>query len=358
MTKIVAKITPKKKGNWWLVDTGRYLPKRRRRRFATKALADDYIAALFDPTKKKSTQSLADIINRYHTWSETIKQKAPNSIRSERTCLKIFRQWTETKNIISISDITIDQIRAFQEYYFENGPFPAKPFYRRPQRKATAAAWEKYRQVLSAFFNWCISRNLVDSNPVKFREFKIKVQQKIPRIFTIDEMKKLFDYFDRQDDGKIMPQGILFRLLAYTGMRISEAMNLTWPDVDLEAGVIKITKSKSKKIRSIPIHADLSRRLKSLPTRDNKYVLDNGCNEWLYSTTWYRAIHRKALNACAIEHRPIHSFRHSFAAHLVMKGVDIFTVKELLGHSDIKMTTIYLHFSADHAKDAIKKLPY
>jgi len=358
LTKPAIRITPKKKDDWWLVDTGRYLPKRRRRRFATKPLADDYIAALFDPAKKKPTQSLGDIINRYHTWSETIKQKAPNSIRSERTCLRIFRQWTETENIKSISDITIDRIRGFQEYYFEVGPFPAKPFYRRPQRKASAAAWEKYRTVLSAFFNWCISRNLVDSNPVKFREFKIKVQQKIPRIFTIEEMKRLFDYFDRQDDGKIIPHGIFFRLLACTGMRISEVMNLTWSDVDLKTGVIKITKSKSKKIRSIPIRPDLSERLKSLPTRDNKYVLDNGCNERLYGTTWYRVILRKALNACHIEYRPVHSFRHTFAAQLVMSGVDIFTVKELLGHSDIKMTTIYLHFSADHAKDAIKKLPY
>ncbi len=345
-----------------MVDTGRNFAVRYNRKFPTRSAADDFIADLIGnkkPTpRRKQDSSIADIIRRYLNYAQKIQAKSPRTIRCDQSRLMIFQRWTDSRKIKSICDITIDQIRQFQEYYFDNAPFANNPHHRKPKGGPTAATWEKYRQILLVFFNWCVRRSLVEVNPVADPEFKIKTQQKIPEIFTPDELHLIFNYFDEYDKGQPFPVGFIFHLLAYTGMRLGEAINLRWSDVDLENHIIRIAKSKSKKIRSIPIHADLMERLENLPTCENDYVIDNGRNRPLYTDSWYWKTFNRAAKACDIKPRPIHSLRHTFAAHLVMSGVDIFTVKELLGHSDIKTTTVYLHFSPRHAEAAISKLPY
>jgi site-specific recombinase XerD len=67
---------------------------------------------------------------------------------------------------------------------------------------------------------------------------------------------------------------------------------------------------------------------------------------------------QRIVKRAGLEDVTFHTFRHTFASHLVMAGVDLATVKELLGHSTIAMTLRYAHLSQDHKIEAVKKLPY
>jgi integrase len=348
-------LKPRKKGDKWVVDTGRVFLKRTVRRFNSVEDARAFIDGLWK--KPVIKPDIDQTVIRFTDWGKRIKQKSPATIRSDTTRLKIFTTWAHRSGLRRMQDITISHIREFQEYYFANAPFTANNRHRRRNGGATAATWEKYRQILSALFNWCLKRGEVENNPVSDPDFKIKTQQKIPEIFTKEELRSLFENLDQRDNGGF-PMATAFRLLAYTGLRLGELMRLEWSNVDLDNGVIKVVQTKSRKVRSIPIHTELLKSLRELPTASNRYLFDSGENTPLYTETWYWKALNASCKACGIKPRPVHSFRHTFAANLIMKGVDIVTVRDLLGHSDIKTTMIYAHFSPGHRKEAIDKLEY
>lgn len=182
-------------------------------------------------------------------------------------------------------------------------------------------------------FNLAISWGNAATNPMKgvrlLREANIQ-----ERILTKDEIARLLsvcsDYF----------RPIVLTAL-HTGMRKMEILTLKWEQVDLDNRVITILFSKSGRIRKIPINAVLFEVLRGLKEKaTSEYVFI--CRRTKLPpgeirTAWLTAI-RKSSIICRF-----HDLRHTFASHLVASGVDIVTVKELLGHSEIKMTMRYAH---------------
>ncbi len=357
MTVKKLKIEPRLKDGLWIVDTGRHFDRRIIRKFKSQKGADFFIDHDLKPEMAKADSDIPAAIRSYLTYSEKIKQKAASTIRSDAVRLRVFSEWTAARHIKSLAALTENLMREFQEFYFANAPFTRKPNHSRG-RTATANTWNKYRQTVSTFLNWSVKRGLIESNPISDSEFIIKTQQKIPEIFSRDELTILFDYLDRRDREAAarIPTGTIFRFLAYTGLRLGELIGLLRADVDMTAGLIRIRKSKGKRIRSIPIHPDLLPRLQALPAGD--YLFDSGRNEPAYTAAWYWSVINEGCRVCGMAHRSVHAFRHTFAAHLAMAGVDIGTIMELLGHKNLSVTQIYLHFSSGHKKNAIDALHF
>jgi len=143
-----------------------------------------------------------------------------------------------------------------------------------------------------------------------------------------------------------------------TGMRLSEILNLTWDDVDLERGFITVRNTKNGEIRYLPMNTtlrDLLRQLKKDCRKSNIYVFGNlqGSNYRRYTIShWFKEVVRTA----GIQNFHFHDLRHTFASYLVMAGVDIMTVKELLGHKTLDMTLRYSHLSPSFQRQAIELL--
>jgi len=141
----------------------------------------------------------------------------------------------------------------------------------------------------------------------------------------------------------------------HTGMRKSEILGLRLGDeIDLQKRRITLTKTKNNEDRSIPINETLSEML--LGATAGKKAGD-------YLFTWQgkkmadiKNAWASALKSAQIEDFHFHDLRHSFASNLVMHGVDLFAVKELLGHKDIKMTMKYSHLSPEHKTLAVEVL--
>jgi len=157
-----------------------------------------------------------------------------------------------------------------------------------------------------------------------------------------------------------------FFAFIYTGMRKAELENLQWSDVDLKRKRIYIRRKDNwlpkTGEREIPIGEKLTAVLTKLRRRNmtsfaSDYVF--GVKNSGHSHNRLRRELIKAADKAGIDGlTKLHTLRHTFASHLVMKGVDLPTVMKLLGHSDIQTTMIYAHLAADHLTDAVNKLEF
>ncbi len=138
-----------------------------------------------------------------------------------------------------------------------------------------------------------------------------------------------------------------------TGMRKREILNLRWDSVDLTHGFLLLGDTKNGERREIPINTTLRDGLKNITRRlDVPYVFHRdgkpyGDVKRSFST---------ALRRSKIHDFKFHDLRHTFASHLVMAGIDITTVKELLGHKTLTMTLRYAHLSPSHKIKAVDVL--
>jgi integrase len=140
-----------------------------------------------------------------------------------------------------------------------------------------------------------------------------------------------------------------------TGMRKEEILSLKWDEnIDLKHRFILLTNTKNGERREIPLNQVLFETLQSVPRHINSpyvFVDDEGRR--------FTDVKRSFKTACrkiGIKDFRFHDFRHTFASHLVMAGVDITTVKELLGHKTLTMTLRYAHLSPSHKADAVSIL--
>ena len=142
-----------------------------------------------------------------------------------------------------------------------------------------------------------------------------------------------------------------------TGLRRGEVLRLKWTDIDLlqRKLVVRGDNAKSGRARYVPLNDEALRTLKQWKpvTQFTEWVFPGQDGERMMSikTSW-----KSVLTSAAIMDFRWHDLRHHFASGLVMKGVDLNTVRELLGHSDLSMTLRYAHLSPEHKADAVAKL--
>ena len=172
----------------------------------------------------------------------------------------------------------------------------------------------------------------------------------LPGYLNTDEIKKLLAVINLIDFREL----ILFYL--YTGCRRNEALNLKWSDINMNRRVIPIRKTKGRKDREIPISHNLMEVLKARAERIKPATNDS---VFAYHPHYVTHKFKKFLELAGIEKQAsIHTLRHTFASHLVMNGVDLYTVQKLLGHSDLKVTEMYAHLAPDYLAIGVEKLPY
>lgn len=142
-------------------------------------------------------------------------------------------------------------------------------------------------------------------------------------------------------------------LLAHSGMRKGEALNLRWDQVDFEKGIITLTDTKNDQRRYVPMDETVKSTLKEMKKKSD-YVF-NGKKPGR-PLVWIELSFHNALEKSGIEDFKIHDLRHTFASNLIMAGIDLVTVKELLGHKTIEMTLRYAHLAPDHKMRAVNVL--
>lgn len=168
----------------------------------------------------------------------------------------------------------------------------------------------------------------------------LKKEATLPVILNRSELKELFLA------PTLLKHRIVLTLIYSAGLRGQEVINLKQSDIDFERKTIHIRQSKYKKDRIVPLSEYMSRGLQKYLSAEHPHIwLFNGKEvDGRYSVRGLSWVMRVALKKTGIKKKVnLHSLRHSYATHLLEEGVDIVTLKELLGHSDVSTTMIYLH---------------
>jgi integrase len=184
-------------------------------------------------------------------------------------------------------------------------------------------------------FKKAVEWDLVKSNPAtSVKRFSVTSER--TRFLMQDEIKRLLEECEKQVTSPwLLP---LVTSALNTGMRQGELLKLKWENIDLERGSITIIQGKTLRRKTVAINEPAKQALAWL--RENCY------GELLFMWPWADPIgkvtvydaFKRACSAVGINDFRFHDLRHTFASHLVMAGVDLVTVKELLGHKTIAMT--------------------
>ena len=196
--------------------------------------------------------------------------------------------------------------------------------------------------------------------PVEFMD-NVKNKKNLPKVLSYDEVKLLLD-IDLKDKYSYRNKAML-ELMYATGLRVSELINLKINDIDLEMDYLK-TLGKGSKERIIPIGDYalyflklylLNYRTQFLKKENNDYVFLNNLGYRLSRQSFYKIVEELAIKKNIKTKISPHTLRHSFATHLLDRGADILSIKELLGHSSLSTTQIYTHISNQKLKDEYNK---
>lgn len=168
----------------------------------------------------------------------------------------------------------------------------------------------------------------------------LKQDTRLPVILNRAELKELFKA------PALLKHRIVLTLIYSAGLRGQEVVNLKLSDIDFERKTIHIRQSKYKKDRIVPLSNLIAKGLKKYITVEHPHVwLFNGKEpDGRYSVRGLSWVMRETLKKTSVKKEVnLHSLRHSYATHLLEEGLNIVTLKELLGHADITTTMIYLH---------------
>lgn len=176
----------------------------------------------------------------------------------------------------------------------------------------------------------------------------LKRDTKLPVILNRAELKELFAA------PKLLKQRIVLSLIYSAGLRGQEVINLKISDIDFERQTIHIRQSKYKKDRIMPLSPTMAIGLKKYLKAESPHIwLFNGKEaDGRYSVRGLSWVMRENLKKTAItKNVNLHTLRHTYATHLLEEGVNIVTLKDLLGHAEITTTMIYLHIAqCEHVK--------
>lgn len=248
------------------------------------------------------------------------------------------RTLIETIGDVDVSAIQQSDVRAHMRHLSERG-YKQRTIERRIYGLAT-------------FFGWLKLEGLIQAAPTE----GIRIPRRprpLPTWLTESELRRFAETAD--PDAR---NDLAWKLLAWLGLRRGELLALTIQDVRLEDAVIVIRNGKGNRDRLLPVPATLAPVLGDMTqsVSPESWLL-RGDMGGKWSVGSFNACFKRHLERCELARQGItpHTLRHSFATHLLQKGVNIVEIQALLGHADIKSTLVYLHMGKQQLEKALER---
>lgn len=213
---------------------------------------------------------------------------------------------------------------------------------------------------LRAFYKFLLVEDLLDDDPTALLETP-RLRRQMPEVLSVDEVERLFEAVDLSE-----PLGhrnrAMMEVLYACGLRVSELVNLRLSNLFLDEGFVKVL-GKNDKERLVPIGGEAVGQLRIYLAERSKqgkvavghenFVFLNRRGQQLTRVMVFIIVKELAALAGITKNISPHTFRHSFATHLVEGGADLKAVQDMLGHESITTTELYTHLDTEYLKETI-----
>ncbi len=238
----------------------------------------------------------------------------------------------------------------------------AKEFIYQISKKVKSSTQARTISGIKRFYDYIILEELMNENPFQNIETP-KIGTKLPVTLTTDEIDKIISCIDDKSKNKLRNIALL-EVLYSCGLRVSELITLKISDLFFKESLIKVT-GKGNKERFVPISNEAKNYIDSyIIQKRNLHKIKKGHEDTLFINERGSGLTRvmiyliiNDLNKIADIKKKIgpHTFRHSFATHLLENGADLITIQNMLGHENIITTERYLHVNKKHLVESMSK---
>ncbi len=287
------------------------------------------------------------VVDKFIQYITAEKRYSPNTVKAYKQDLIEFSDFIfKEYNISEPEKANFYQIRSWVVHLLENS------------NKTTSV--NRKISTLKTFFHFLYKEGIISENPLS-KLISPKNSKKLPVFVDKSSMNTILDENMYSDDFKGIRDRTIIEILYATGMRLSELINLTDNDIDIESQTIKVLGKRNKE-RIIPFSPYINKVINIyLERRDSEgisksgyfLVTDKGAK--LYPKFVYRVVNKYLSLIKSLEKRSPHVLRHTFATHILDNGAEINAIKELLGHSSLAATQVYTHITIEKLKTIYKQ---
>lgn len=291
-------------------------------------------------------------IRHFETYLKLERSLSPNSIEAYTRDVRMLSQFTEMKEPgTSPLKVTTKLLQQFLQYVNELG--------------MSAYSQARILSGIKAFHKYLIYEELIEKDPTTLLEGP-KLGRKLPDTLSFHEIEKLLEAIDLST-----PEGArnraMIELLYSSGLRVSELVGLTLNNIHFDMGFLRIT-GKGNKERLVPFGSDARKYLSiyidqvrgraphaAARKGSENIVFLNRRGQKLTRVMVFTIIKNLAVAIGLKKNISPHTFRHSFATHLIEGGADLRAVQEMLGHESITTTEIYTHLDREYLRQVVQE---
>ncbi|HCA21215.1 MAG TPA: site-specific tyrosine recombinase XerD [Lachnospiraceae bacterium] len=273
---------------------------------------------------------MGDYIKSFIEYLKEVKRSSENTVASYRRDLSKLDSYLNS-NKISLKEVNSTTLNTYILKLEKEG--------------LSSATVSRNVASIRSFFAFLLNRGMISSNPTESIK-PPKVEKKAPETLSIEEVTLLLDQPVGESNKEIRDKAML-ELLYATGMRVTELISIKYQDIDMSMNFVQCI--DNGKARIIPFENAAKNALTKYiinvrPSMcgDSEYLFTNCKGEQMTRQGFWKIIKLYANRAGIDKDITPHMIRHSFAMHMVNNGADLRALQEMLGHSDISTTQVYL----------------
>lgn len=295
--------------------------------------------------EQKYTATDKSLLRRYSQYLKLEKSFSPNTLEAYQEDLQKWLRFLHDERL-DFRDVTLDDLHRFVAALMDLGIQP----------RSTARILSGIR----AFYRFLKLENEIESDPTELLESP-RIGKHLPDVLTVEEINELIDSIDTGKDEGQRDRAILETLYS-CGLRVSELCNLHLSDLYLAEGFIRV-KGKGRKERLVPISQTAIDELTAWfkdrdglaikPGYEDSVFVSPRRGKALSRITVFHIIKEQARIAGIRKTISPHTFRHSFATHLLEGGANLRAIQEMLGHENIATTEVYMHLDRNRLREEI-----
>ena len=303
-------------------------------------------------TKDKHTRAsptINDLITRFE-MSNVVDGKSPRTVRWYSDMLKFFSRYLkENGQTNDIEGFDIENARKYVLYLRSRNKFDGHPYTPQQHSLLSPQTIRGHIRSLKAFSSWLYSEKYTDENMLQYLKIP-RVPVKLIEPLTNQEVDQIACSINQNSTTGVRNHAIFVTALD-NGLRASELADIELGQLDLKSGYIKVM-GKGAKERIVPIGDFVKMTLWNYINKVRQEPAIIGCNKLFLSSegqpitaNTIKLVFSRLSKSSGVEQLHVHLCRHTFSINYLLNGGDIFSLKEILGHTTLEMVNHYLHFT-------------